>query len=85
MAWNYPDGCGPDDYEKWCGPDPDEEDEYLTLVAKGLRRREIAEKMGIAITTVKYYHEEMMSVLCARTAAEAVYKAFQRGIFKVTQ
>lgn len=24
MAWNYPDGCGPDDYEKWCGPDPDE-------------------------------------------------------------
>lgn len=59
--------------------------EYLTLVAKGLRRREIAEKMGIAITTVKYYHEEMMSVLCARTAAEAVYKAFQRGIFKVTQ
>jgi len=27
MAWNYPDGCGPDDYEKWCGPDPDEEDE----------------------------------------------------------
>lgn len=17
MAWNYPDGCGPDDYEKW--------------------------------------------------------------------
>ena len=59
--------------------------EYLTLVAKGLRRREIAEKMGIAITTVKYSHEEMMSVLCARTAAEAVYKAFQRGIFKVTQ
>ncbi len=27
MAWNYPDGCGPDDYERWCGPDPDEEDE----------------------------------------------------------
>ena len=28
MAWNYPDGCGPDDYEKWFGPDPeDEEDE----------------------------------------------------------
>lgn len=27
MAWNYPDGCDPDDYEKWCGPDPDEEDE----------------------------------------------------------
>ena len=27
MAWNYPDGCGPDDYETWCGPDPDEEDE----------------------------------------------------------
>ena len=27
MAWNYPDGCGPDDYERWCGPAPDEEDE----------------------------------------------------------
>ena len=28
MAWNYPDGCGPDDHEKWFGPDPeDEEDE----------------------------------------------------------
>lgn len=28
MAWNYPDGCGPDDYEKWFGPAPeDEEDE----------------------------------------------------------
>ena len=27
MAWNYPYGCGPDDYERWCGPDPDEEDE----------------------------------------------------------
>ena len=31
MAWNYPDGCGPDDYEKWCGPDPDEEDEGEVL------------------------------------------------------
>lgn len=27
MAWDYPDGCGPDDYEKWCGPDPEDEDE----------------------------------------------------------
>ena len=27
MAWNYPDGCGPDDYEKWFGPDPDPEHE----------------------------------------------------------
>ena len=27
MAWNYPDGCGPYDYEKWFGPDPDPEDE----------------------------------------------------------
>lgn len=27
MAWNYPDGCGPDGYEKWCGPDPDDEEE----------------------------------------------------------
>ena len=27
MAWNYPDGCEPDDYERWCGPDPDPEDE----------------------------------------------------------
>ena len=27
MAWNNTDGCGPDDYERWCGPDPDEEDE----------------------------------------------------------
>lgn len=27
MAWNYPDGCGPDDYEKWCGPDPEDKDE----------------------------------------------------------
>ena len=27
MALNYPDGCGPDDYEKWFGPDPDPEDE----------------------------------------------------------
>ena len=27
MAWNYPDGCGPDDYEKWFGPDPEDEDE----------------------------------------------------------
>lgn len=27
MAWNHPDGCGPDDYEKWCGPDPEDEDE----------------------------------------------------------
>ena len=24
MAWNYPDGCGPDDYEKWFGPDTEE-------------------------------------------------------------
>ena len=27
MAWNYPDGCGPDDYEKWFGTDPAPEDE----------------------------------------------------------
>lgn len=29
MAWNYPDGCGPDDYEKWFGPDPEDEGEVL--------------------------------------------------------
>ena len=27
MAWNYPDGCGPDAYERWCGPDPDPDPE----------------------------------------------------------
>ena len=27
MAWNYPDGCGPDDYERWCGPDWDEDED----------------------------------------------------------
>lgn len=27
MAWNYPDGCGPDDYEKWFGPDPEDEED----------------------------------------------------------
>lgn len=27
MAWNYPDGCGPDDYEKWFGPDPENEED----------------------------------------------------------
>ena len=27
MAWNYPDGCGPDDYEKWFGPDPEEDED----------------------------------------------------------
>lgn len=59
--------------------------EYLTLVAKGLNRREIAEVMGIAITTVKYHHEEMLRTLGARTDAEAVYEAFQKDIFKVTQ
>lgn len=59
--------------------------EYLTLVAKGLRRREIAEVMGIATTTVKSHHEEALRTLGARTAAEAVYEAFQKGIFKATK
>lgn len=27
MAWDHPDGCGPDDYEKWFGPDTEDEDE----------------------------------------------------------
>lgn len=27
MAWNYPDGCGPDDYERWFGPDPEDEED----------------------------------------------------------
>lgn len=27
MAWNYPDGCGPDDYERWFGPDPENEED----------------------------------------------------------
>ena len=59
--------------------------EYLTLVAKGLRRREIADVMGIATTTVESHHNEALQTLGARTAAEAVYEAFQKGILKVNQ
>ncbi len=52
----------------------------LSLLARGMTYREIAEHMEITFHTVSTYAQEIYNKLAARSRSEAVYKAQQLGI-----
>ncbi len=57
--------------------------EVLTLVAKGLANKEIAEQLGTASGTVKMHIQNILSKLGASDRTHAVTIAIQRGIIRL--
>jgi DNA-binding NarL/FixJ family response regulator len=54
--------------------------EVLTLVAKGLANKEIADRLGTASGTVKMHIQNILTKLDASDRTHAVTIALQRGI-----
>lgn len=60
----------------------DRELETLTLLADGLLKKEIADQLGISITTVATHVSNIYEKLNVQNAPAAVAKAFRMGIFQ---
>ena len=56
------------------------EHEVLSLVADGLRNREIAERLGITEHTVKFHLAAVFGKLGATSRTDAVRRAFRLGL-----
>ena len=56
------------------------ERDVLALLGEGLSNRAIAERLGISDHTVKFHLASIYEKLHATTRAEAVRRAFQRGL-----
>lgn len=56
------------------------EEQVLAQMIQGLSTNEIAERLNIGSETVSSYRRIMYRKLGARSAAQAVFKAFQLGI-----
>ncbi|MEN9867936.1 MAG: hypothetical protein RL748_3526 [Pseudomonadota bacterium] len=61
------------------------EQEVLGLVAEGLRNQEIAERLGLSLSTVKGHVNAIMEKLDAQDRTEAVVTALKRGIIHLPQ
>lgn len=57
----------------------DRELEILTLLTQGLRDRDIADRLIISESTVKFHMNNTMSKLQAKTRYQAIYEAIERG------
>lgn len=57
------------------------ETEILTLLADGLVKKEIADKLDISVTTVAYHVKHIYEKLNVQNAPAAVAKAFRMGMF----
>lgn len=57
----------------------------LELVAKGFRRKRIAEFMNLSVHTVNSHMEKVFKKLDVHTAAEAVAKGAREGIIPLAQ
>lgn len=66
---------------KFLKPLSEREKEILSLLADGLLRKQIADKLGISITTVAYHVKHIYEKLHVQNAPSAVAKAFRMGIF----
>jgi DNA-binding NarL/FixJ family response regulator len=62
----------------------DREREVLDLLARGLRNKEIAEKLIISERTVKFHVGIIFQKLSVSNRAEAVSKAIQSGLVKLS-
>ena len=58
----------------------DRENEVLALLAEGLSNAEIAERLVISITTVKFHVRNLLSKLGVTSRAEAVAMAWQHHL-----
>ena len=56
------------------------ERQVLELLGEGLSNRRIAERLGISEHTVKFHLASVFGKLGATTRAEAVRRAFRRGM-----
>jgi len=66
-------------------PDPHltpREREVLRLIAKGLRNKEIAQQLGIALSTVKNHVHVVLEKLRARHRREAIRQAYEMGFLE---
>lgn len=59
----------------------DRETEILALLADGLVKKEIADKLEISVTTVAYHVKHIYEKLNVQNAPAAVAKAFRIGLF----
>jgi DNA-binding CsgD family transcriptional regulator len=56
------------------------EHDVLSLVADGLRNREVAERLGISEHTVKFHLAAIFGKLDARSRTDAVRRGLQLGL-----
>lgn len=54
--------------------------EVLTLIADGLSNKEIAQSLGISLSTVKTHIEELLGKLSASDRTQAAIKALRQGL-----
>lgn len=54
--------------------------EVLRLVSAGMTNGEIADELGLAVTTVKAYWQETMQRLGVRNRAEAIVAGYRAGL-----
>ncbi|HSI55326.1 MAG TPA: response regulator transcription factor [Ramlibacter sp.] len=66
--------------EEGAAPTPREQ-EIMSLVARGLSNREIAELLEISVTTVRTHRQNFMEKFALRNAAEITAYAVQRGYY----
>lgn len=55
------------------------EQEVMTLLAQGLRDRDIADQLYISVRTVKFHTKNMLTKLKVNTRIQAVFEATQKG------
>lgn len=60
------------------------ENEVIILLAEGLRNQEIAERLGLSLSTVKCHVNAIMDKLDAQDRTEAVVTAIKRGIIHLS-
>lgn len=60
-------------------PLSEREQQVITLLAQGLRDREIAEQLFISERTVKFHTKNMLAKLGVKTRIQAVFEATQQG------
>jgi DNA-binding NarL/FixJ family response regulator len=61
------------------------ETEVLILLSEGLLQKEIAQRLGVSITTVAYHIKHIYEKLDVANAPAAIGEAYRKGVLKPTQ